>query len=180
MSNVDIISILTNISHSLGPVQKLVSGLAYVLGVLCIFTAISKLGKIAGHHGQSASHEKMFSPVMYLLFGGMLLYLPTAIETLSNTAFGVGNPLTYTPQPKPDVYYTIGLFIRTAGLIWFVRGCVLVVQASQPGTQHGLKGLTFIIGGILALNFDNTIAMFNYILQQIITWTLAFKSSQGY
>ncbi|MDI1352463.1 MAG: type IV secretion protein IcmC, partial [bacterium] len=60
------------------------------------------------------------------------------------------------------------------------RGCVLVVHSSEPGTQDGPKGLVFIIAGILALNFDNTIAMINSVLEHLISWTLKLKASQGY
>ena len=64
----------------------------------------------------------------------------------------------------------MGLIIRTAGIIWFIRGSVLVAQASEPGGQHGMKGLVFIIAGILAMNFDNTIAMLNTLLSRVMDW----------
>ena len=74
----------------------------------------------------------------------------------------------------------MGLLIRTAGILWFVRGCVLVAHASEPGTQEGPKGLAFICAGVLAMNFDNTISVLNYILNSVMTWTQAIKNSQGY
>lgn len=180
MNGIDLISILGNISQSLYPVQRLITGGAYLLGILFFITAVSKFRKIADHRTGSSSQEKMFTPMMYLLFGAILLYLPSALSTMANTAFGVGNVLTYTKPSSPSIYVTIGLLIRTAGVLWFVRGCVLVVHASEPGTQEGPKGLLFIIAGILAMNFDNTISMVNYILSYLISWTLAVKNSQGF
>lgn len=180
MSTLDLVTILGNISQSLFPVQRLISGGAYLLGILFVLKAIGKLRKIADHRAQSSSQEKMFTPMMYLIFGAALIYLPSVIQTMANTAFGVGNVLTYTPPPTPNIYSSMGLIIRTAGLLWFIRGCVLVAHASEPGTQEGPKGLAFIVAGILAMNFDNTIAMINYILGKFLTWTLAFKASQGY
>ncbi len=180
MNTVDFITILGNISQSLYPVQRLISGGAYLLGILFVMKALGKIKKIGDHRAQSSSQEKMFTPLMYLAFGAALIYLPTTMHTMANTAFGVGNVLTYSPPPKPDIYSSMGLIIRTAGVVWFIRGCVLVAHASEPGTQEGPKGLLFIIAGILAMNFDNTIGMVNYILEKFITWTLALKESQGY
>ncbi|MCL5272233.1 MAG: type IV secretion protein IcmC [Gammaproteobacteria bacterium] len=180
MTTIDLITILGNLSQSLYPVQRLISGGAYLLGILFVMKALGKIKKIGDHRAQSSSQEKMFTPMMYLFFGAALIYLPTMMHIMSNTAFGVGNVLTYTPPPTPNIYSTMGLIIRTAGVLWFIRGCVLVAHASEPGTQEGPKGMMFIIAGILAMNFDNTIALINYILGQFLTWTLAIKTSQGY
>lgn len=180
MTTIDLITILGNISQSLYPVQRLISGGAYLLGIIFVMKALGKIKKIGDHRAQSSSQEKMFTPMMYLFFGAALIYLPSMMHIMSNTAFGVGNVLTYTPPPSPNIYSTMGLIIRTAGVLWFIRGCVLVAHASEPGTQEGPKGLIFIISGIFAMNFDNTIALINYILGQFLTWTLAIKTSQGY
>lgn len=180
MTSIDFVTILGNISQSLAPVQKFITGGAYLLGVIFFLSAIGKLRKIADHRAQSSSQEKMFTPMIHILFGAMLIYLPTALDTMANTAFGTGNILTYAPPTPTNIYSVIGMFIRTAGVIWFVRGSVLVVHASEPGTQEGPKGLVFIIAGILAMNFDNTIAMVNYMLNTLIHWSLAVKASQGF
>ncbi|RUR20037.1 type IV secretion protein IcmC [Legionella sp. km535] len=180
MTTVDLITILGNFSQSLYPVQRLITGGAYLLGILFVMKAIGKFKKIGDHRAQSSSQEKMYTPLMYLAFGAALIYIPTVIHTMANTAFGVGNVLTYSPPPTPNIYSSMGLIIRTAGVIWFIRGCVLIIHASEPGTQEGPKGLAFIIAGIFAMNFDNTIAMINYLLEKFLTWTLALKASQGY
>ncbi|KTC90961.1 type IV secretion protein IcmC [Fluoribacter dumoffii] len=180
MNTPDLIAIIGNISRSLYPVQHLITGGAYVLGILFFMTAIAKFRKIADHRAQSSSQEKMFTPVMYLLMGAGLLYLPTVLNAMANTTFGVGNVLTYTSYNPSNIFSSMGLVIQTAGVLWFVRGTVLVAHASQPGTQHGPKGLAFIIAGVLAMNFDNTIAMLNYIMNAIVSWSMVIKSSQGY
>lgn len=178
--SIDIITIIGNVSRSLYPIQQLITGGAYVLGVLFFVTAIMKFMKIADYRAQSSSQEKMFSPMMYLLFGAILIYLPSALHVAANTAFGVGNVLGYTSYDPTNIYSSMGLLIRTAGVLWFIRGCVLVVHASEPGTQHGPKGLVFIIAGILSMNFDNTISMLNYAMGSIANWSIALKNSQGF
>jgi hypothetical protein len=180
MNTPDLVTILGNVSQSLYPIQRLITGGAYLLGILFFITALMKFMKIGNHRAQSSSQEKMYSPMMYLVFGSMLIYLPSALNLAANTAFGVGNVLTYTSYNPNNIYSSMGLLIRTAGVLWFVRGCVLVAQASEPGTQHGPKGLVFIIAGILSMNFDNTIAVLNSVMGDIAAWTIAIKSSQGY
>lgn len=180
MTTIDLITILGNISHSLYPLQRLITGGAYLLGILFFMTAITKLLKIGDHRAQSSSQEKMYTPLMYLLFGAILIYLPSALDIAANTAFGVGNILTYTEYNPTNIYSSMGVLIRTAGVLWFVRGCVLVAHSSQPGTQDGPKGLLFIIAGILSMNFDNTLAFLNTLMGHIANWTIAIKDSQGF
>lgn len=177
----DLIFILGNISQSLYPVQRLITGFAYLLGILFFINAITHLRKIADHRAQSSSHEKMYTPMMYILIGAVLLYLPSAINIMANTAFGTGNILSYAQNNPTNIYSSMGLLIRTAGLLWFIRGCVLVVHAGQPGTKkEGPKGLLFIIAGILSMNFDNTVAMLNTTMTYVANVTISLKNSQGY
>ncbi|KTC82436.1 hypothetical protein [Legionella cherrii] len=180
MNTPDLIAIIGNLSRSLYPVQHLITGGAYILGILFFMTAIAKLRKIADHRAQSSSQEKMYTPMMYLLMGAALLYLPSVLDTMANTTFGVGNVLTYTSYNSSNIFSSMGLVVQTAGVLWFVRGSVLVAHSSQPGTQHGPKGLAFIVAGILAMNFDNTIAMLNYIMSTMTSWTMAVKTSAGF
>ncbi|TAL60188.1 MAG: type IV secretion protein IcmC [Legionella sp.] len=180
MNTPDIVTILGNISQSLYPVQRLITGGAYILGILFFITAIYKFRQIADHRVNSSSQEKMYGPILYTVMGAALLFLPTALGILSNTAFGTGNILSYAPVNRNNVASMIGLFIRTAGVLWFVRGCVLVAHSSHPGQQHGGKGLLFIAAGVLAMNFDNTIAIMNYTMNGLINMTLAVKKSQGF
>ncbi|HDO8154780.1 TPA: type IV secretion system protein DotV [Legionella pneumophila] len=180
MNTIDLITILGNISQSLYPVQKLITGGAYILGVLFFLTAIGKLKKIGDHRAQSSSQEKMFTPMMYLLVGVLLIYLPSGMDLMANTAFGVGNVLTYSNYNPANIYSSMGFLIRTAGVLWFIRGCVLVAHSSQPGTQQGLKGLVFLIAGVFAMNFDNTIAMINSALDYFVKATLSVKAAAGF
>jgi uncharacterized membrane protein HdeD (DUF308 family) len=180
MTTIDLVSILGNISQSLYPIQHLISGGAYLLGILFFITSIMKFMKIGNHRAQGSSQEKMYSPIIYMVIGAILLYLPSALNLAANTAFGVGNVLTYTNYNPTNIYSSMGLLIRTAGVLWFVRGCVLVAQASEPGTQHGPKGLVFIIAGILSMNFDNTVSILNNLMGDIATLTVAIKNSQGF
>lgn len=181
MSTPDLVTIIGNISQNLYPVRRLISGFAYLLGIVFFITAINKLYHIADRRSQSSSQEKMYSPLIYLLMGTFLIYLPTVFPMMANTIFGAGNVLTYTKPTVGNIYTSMGFIIRTAGLLWFVRGCVLMVNSGDPSAkQHGSKGLAFIVAGILAMNFDSTVSAINKSMSYITQVTLAVKSSQGY
>lgn len=180
MKTPDLVTILGNISQSLYPVQHLITGGAYILGIIFCYIAITKFKKIADHTTQSPSQEHMYTPMMYLVMGAVLLFLPTAMSVMANTVFGDGNVLTYTNYDRNNIFSVTGLFVRTAGLLWFVRGCVLVAHSSEPGNKDGAKGLAFIFAGIIAMNFDNTISIINSLLAGLINTTMAIKKSQGF
>jgi len=180
MNTPDLVTMLGNITQSLYPVQNLIQGVAYILGILFFMTAIAKFRKIGDQRSQSSSHDSMYGPIIYMIMGSMLLFLPTGVQVLSNTAFGTGNVLSYQTVDRKNVYSAVGLLIRTGGLLWFVRGCVLVAHASESGSKDGIKGFMFLIAGVLCINFDNTIAIVNYTIMGVINSTLALKKSQGF
>jgi len=171
MNNTDWITIIGNISQSLFSVQRLVSGFAYLIGTVFLITAVMKLKKIGDARTNSSSQEKIFVPIAYFVGGAGLIFLPTMVKVLTNTAFGSGNVLEYTSYSPYSIYNSMRVLIQTAGLIWFVRGCVLLVTGSQPGGQHGPKGLTFIVAGILAINFEGTVGVVDYMVNKFIIIT---------
>lgn len=167
----DLIEMIGNLSRSFFSLQHLISGFAYLLGIIFCIKALQKYRKIGGRGG--GGHDSVFVPTAYLLGGAALLYLPTMAGLLSNTFFGVGNILQYTKYNPYSIYSAMILIIRTAGLVWFVRGCVLLSHASEPGVQEGPKGLMFLIAGILAMNIENTQAFLNWALSQLAAYTLS-------
>ena len=180
MNSVDIVTMLGNLGQALGPIQRLVSGLAYIIGILFFIAAIQKLKVIGNARASSPSSVKMFVPIMYIVGGATLVFLPSAVDVLRNTAFGAGNVLQYANYNKYDIVIVITWLVRTDGLIWFVRGCVLLVHASEPGVQEGPKGLTFLIAGVLAMNFEGTAGAVQYILKSLIDLGQSIKSQIGY
>lgn len=153
------------------PVQELIAGLGYLIGLLMMITALTKLKKIGDSRARGSSNEKMFGPLAFFLGGSALIFLPTALTVLSNTAFGTSNVLQYIKYKPYDIMNSIKIIIKTAGLIWFVRGCVLLVQASEPGVQHGPKGLAFLCAGVMAVNFEGAVEILNYIIAKFIHLT---------
>jgi hypothetical protein len=158
---IDLIGILTNLRASLAPIQMMLTGFAYVFGISLVLASLSKLHKIAGAGHQSPSQEKMFVPLTYMAIGTGLIFIPSSISVLSNTLFGSANVLAYSSNNDATVMSLMTFLIQTAGVLWFIRGSILLVHASEPGVKEGSKGLTFIFAGILAMNFETTFEMLN-------------------
>jgi hypothetical protein len=166
MSSPDLIHMLGNISQSFIPVQSLMSGLGYILGLSMLISGFFRLTKIHKY-----SQERMAVPVSFILGGAMLIYLPTSVEVLSTTFFGTSNALEYTEYNPYDINSIMQVMIQTAGMIWFVRGSVLLIQSSEPREQHGMKGLVFVFAGIIALNFEMTLVAVESMVTYIINLT---------
>ena len=152
-----------NLSKSLVEVQSLITGGGYLLGIGLVVSGLIKCTKISAR-----SREKISVPLAFILGGAALIFLPTSIDALSNTLFGSTSALEYTTYNPYNIYQSMEVLIKTAGLLWFVRGAVLLVNAAEPGEQQGPKGLAFVLAGICALNIEYTIGwvdgFFTYIM----------------
>lgn len=167
--NADVISMVEHLSRSLFSVERLITGSAYLVGLLFMMKALSKLRKIADARTSGGSHEKMFVPIAYALGGAALIFLPSAVTILSNSAFGSGSSFwSYATVSPFNLDSAMKVLIQTAGLIWFFRGCVLLAHASEPGVQEGPKGLVFLIAGVLAMNFQSTMGMVNSMVNYLM------------
>ena len=155
---------LGNLSQSMASLQSLLAGFGYLLGILFIIGAVLKFKSIGDAH----SKGKKFVAFAYLIVGALLLFLPTTITVISNTTFGTGSIIQYSAFSQFDVMQSMIIILKTAGILWFVRGCVLLAHSSEPGEQHGPKGLAFIFAGIMAMNFESTTGALQYVLNHLM------------
>lgn len=114
------------------------------------------------------SKQKHSETWVYFTVGTLLLFLPSTINDLSNTVFGSGSALEEGSGIHIDIQSAMTLIIKTVGMIWFVRGCVLLTHAGGPEDNHATKGMTFIAAGILAMNFQATIDALTYIMHGLM------------
>ena len=166
--NADIINMIINLSKSLTPVQQLVSAFSYLIALLLFIHAISVLKKIGDYRAQGNSQEKMMTPVMLLVGGTLFAFLPSTLNVIASTTFGAGSVLQYAKYNPLNFYNAMQMLIQTAGLIWFIRGTVLVVNAGKSGEKHGPKGLVFLIAGVAAINFQGTVSATNSLISFFI------------
>ncbi|OYV54139.1 MAG: type IV secretion protein IcmC [Legionella sp. 21-45-4] len=167
----DPISIASNIAKSLLPVQSLISGFAYIMGILFIFKALMTLKQHGESKGSMSSNSSMKEPLVYFIVGGLLIYFPTTFEVVMNSTFGYSSVLAYSQESTMagwlggdnQLGLAITTIIQTIGLYAFVRGWVLIVRATSTGQPPGGvgKGLTHVFGGVLAINIVGTIELVN-------------------
>ncbi|HBI21340.1 MAG TPA: type IV secretion protein IcmC [Legionella sp.] len=159
----DLVTMIGNLSQSLASVQSLIIGAAYVLGLSLVVSGLIQCTKVTPQ-----SREKISVPLTRIFGGVVLIFLPTSVETLSNTLFGSSSALEYNAYNPYNIYESMQILIKTAGVLWFVRGAVLMISAAKPGQQHGTKGFAFVLAGIGAMNIEYTIRwidwFFNYIM----------------
>lgn len=155
---IDAMQILINISNQINPIQRLVTAGAYILGLGFAFKGIYSLKVYGQSVSMMSSQTTLKTPLMYLFVGAMLIYLPTAMNIMMQTTFGTTSILSYTGAGSS--YYGQGLravlrLVQLIGVISFVRGWVILAQASGQGGHQGAsfgKAMTHIIGGVLAVN----------------------------
>jgi intracellular multiplication protein IcmC len=168
-------NVLTNLANSLAPVQRLITGLAYLMGCAFVFKAIYCLKIYGEARTMMSSNTSIKEPVVYLMVGALLIYFPTGFEIMMQTTFGYRNVLQYAPmntgsQTLNTLFGTgsvvgrpLAMLIRVVGLVAFVKGWVLVARAASQGQPPGGtgKGLMHVFGGILAMNIVGTLNIIN-------------------
>lgn len=167
--------ILTNLANSLAPVERLITGGAYIIGCAFLFKAIYSLKVYGEARTMMSNSASVKEPIVYLMVGVILIYFPSAFKTMMQTTFGYQNVLQYAPvnsnSQALDTLFGSGsvvgrpltMLIQVIGLIAFVRGWVLIARSASQGQPPGGtgKGLMHVFGGILAINIVGTINMIN-------------------
>ena len=162
---------LVNLAQSLLPVQGLITGAAYLIGLAFAFKAIYSLKIYGEMRTQQSSSSSIKEPVLYLLVAGFLIYFPTGVDVVLNSSFGSSSVLSYDDSDlasslfggDSDVGNSVVLIFQTIGLYAFVRGWVLIARSAAQGQPPGGtgKGLMHVFGGILAVNIVGTAEMIN-------------------
>lgn len=155
----------------------MLSGFGYLTGIFFVFVSLLKFRKIASGSPQSPSQEKILIPLTYMGIGAGLIFMSSLVSVLANTLFGSANVLAYTSNNDATVMSVMTFLIQTAGVLWFVRGSVLLVHASEPGVKEGSKGLTFIFAGVFAINFETTFEMLNALFTYLFSVMNTLKNN---
>ena len=169
------VDILTNIANTLGPIQKLITGASYLIGIAFGMKAIYCLKVYGESRTMMSGNTSLKEPLLYLLVAGMMIYVPTGVSVVMSSTFGYANILSYAPVSSGNavidtlfgadsaVGRPLAFIIQTIGVFAFVRGWVLVARSGSQGQQPGgtTKGLMHVFGGILAMNIIGTLEVVN-------------------
>lgn len=166
--------ILNNLANSLAPVERLITGGAYLMGCAFLFKAIYSLKVYGESRTMMSNNASIKEPLVYLFIGAIFIYFPTAFAVLMQTSFGYSNVLQYAPISSQNdsmntlfgnaaVGRPLTMLIQVIGLVAFFRGWVLIARSASQGQPPGGtgKGLVHVFGGILAINIVGTINMVN-------------------
>lgn len=172
----DINSMLVTLGQSIPALNSMTIGFAYMMGIGFCVRSLMYLHSLSNKKASSSIRGGWLSPVAYLVMGSALLWLPTSFGVVQKTLFGVDSPLAYAPttsQALQQLYasptYVVGKMLQLSGVVWFVRGCILVAHSSDPGVQHGERGFYFIVGGALASNYTGTISLIKSTVNLFVT-----------
>lgn len=170
MAETSEVNILVNLANSLVPVQELVTGAAYLIGIGFAIKALLTLKQHGESKSMMSAQSNIKEPLLYLLIAGFLIYFPTGFEVFMSSTFGYSNVLAYGESETLNSVFgenelgrALVIIVQTIGVFAFVKGFILLARSSSHGQQPGGvgKGLMHIFGGILAINIVGTIEMVN-------------------
>lgn len=171
-------NVIMNIANSLAPVERLLTGGAYLMGVAFLFKAIYTLKVYGEARTMMASNSSIKEPVVYLIVSAVFIYFPTAFAVVMKSSFGYESVLAYQPVSSPNstidalfggdslIGRPLTMIIRIIGLVAFIRGWVLIARSAAQGQPPGGlgKGFVHVFGGTLAINIVGTLRVINLTL----------------
>ncbi len=185
----DMQTILTNVSNIIMPLTNMLLAISFASGVYMIFNALTQMKKF-GNMSMQAQPGELGGPLMKLIVGTVLIYLPTATDAMTNSFFGDGGGASLFGWGGSTNYQNLGsgatllnygggsdsfgqqwaslantlvMYIQFLGLLSMLKGWFILSKSAGQGAQPGSvgKGVTHIIGGIVAMNFVGVIGILN-------------------
>ena len=174
LGNLSAGGMLTSLASQIPNLMRLVTAIAYVLGMVFIFIGVLKMKHLGESRTMTSREHSIMGPIIYLVVGALLLYLPTGVQMGTSTFWGSPNPIGYLTGTDQWTQFINDCFsvVQLFGTIAFIRGLVILshLGSGGGGGQKGLSaGLTHIIGGILCINI--------YQFVQVIMVTFGIQTS---
>ena len=163
--------VLNRIYEQLPQLTGMLYAIVFILGLVFIFKGLVKLKLLGEQRSMMSQHGSLKAPLLYLLIGALLLYLPSTLLISTSTFWTT--PCSYCYPTTPDSAFTpffkvVYAVVNFVGLIAFVRGLVILSHTGEQSQQGAFaKAMTHIIGGILCMNIGT--------LVQTIFTTLGIK-----
>lgn len=157
----DIIGMILTFSESLAGISWLAAGISYIAGVLLIARGTFKIRVMADHRSQMFQPMEIAGPMVNIVMGVGLIWWPVLIDVTTYTFWGTSSPLSYDPgfgSEWDEVWVVILDVMKLVGFIAFIKGWYYMTKMGEQGAQGMFgKGITHIIGGILAYHMGPTI-----------------------
>lgn len=154
---------LVNFAKTVPSLMYMVTAIAYVLGMYFIVAGIMKLKQLGESRTMMSSEHNIKGPIIYIVIGALLLYIPSSVQVGLSTFWSNPNPYGYTQQQDQwsDFLSNVFLVIQLIGVIAFIRGLVILSHLGSTHGQQGTfgRGVTHIIGGIFLINMYQFVQM---------------------
>lgn len=162
----DVVTILDNLSQSLPAVQRMVVAFAYTAGFAMIFAAMYKLKQYGEMRAMMSLQTDFRGPTTTIFVGAVLIYLPNAYEIMMNSFFGYDSALGYQVDSSnrwSEVVSVVIYITQIIGIIAFIRGWILLSRSANSQGQPQMlgKGITHILGGLMAMNCVGAVELLN-------------------
>lgn len=178
-SNFSLDTALTNLASSFTSLKTMLVALAFVIGAMLVVRGLMMYKVFGTQTMASATKGEFAGPLVFILVGAVLMYLPSTYNTSLTTIFGLNNIapvsqlISYASVTKTEQWQQLSEvivdYIYLIGLIAFIRGFVILSKMGHSGAQPGSigKGLIHVVGGILLINIVATVN----ILATTFGWT---------
>jgi len=154
---------MVNLKRDLPNLVKFIAAVSYLAGFWFIFSSLHELRIYGQARTMMPTNINLSGPLVRLIVGTLMVFLPSLIDTSIYTIWNYSSQdmLLYPESHDWGSEVTDGVIalIRVIGYIAFVRGLILITRSARQGAPHGMmsKGLTHIVGGILAVNAVGTV-----------------------
>ena len=174
----DLLQIIRNIAAIVPNLQTMFLVFSWVFGVIFVIMSL----RLAAKRQAMGPNSGDWSQPLWMFFIGIsFVAIPSFIFSFSQSIFGMDpNPdpssiFAYAPStlgvmadggPAQEIIEGIVVIVRLIGLIAVMRGLIMLNQTAQ-GTGQGKTlgpGFTFVIAGIIALNFQVFVGVMDNLL----------------
>lgn len=152
---------------------RLIVATAYIMGLCFVFSALHNLKKVGRTMGSMmGTQETMTAPLVKMIFGILLMYLPSTVNVGLQTIWGSSASILKYTGSTVDLFSGLkgGMIVlmRVVGYISLIKGLVMLSRSASGhgGVQQGGagKGILNVVGGILAINIVGTIRLVGSVL----------------
>lgn len=161
-----------NLMAAATSLRTLIMAFSYIIGVGMVFRGLALYKAFGQHITQMSSRGEVSGPMVFIVVGAMMVYLPSTIDASLVTIYGSSSTSTIQDmigyagsgldQKWRQVSEIVVIYLKLIGLIAFIRGWIILSKMGHAGSQPGsiAKGITHVIGGILLINLIDTINLF--------------------
>ncbi|MCY4542191.1 MAG: hypothetical protein OXB95_07320 [Rhodobacteraceae bacterium] len=160
----DLLVIFQNLAGHLAQFERLLRGVFFVVGALLI---IQSLRLAVMRSEQGSMHSSWVRPITSFACGVALLAFPSTTSVFVDTMFGInriadpqsifsyGSRFTgpINSEPARNLVIAMVRIIQFVGFIAIARGILHFNAAAQNGGRTIGTGITFVVAGVLAVNF---------------------------